>query len=168
MAECMIYRDKNGHYFEVKGYKSADYLSLIEMYDMFSPKARFQGMPPCDKEVCNNWLKGLISAGENYLAWREEAVIGHGVMLPDFEKSDAEYLVFVNQYNRGLGVGSALTRVAIKKAESLGLQNIWLTVNAYNFRATMLYKKCGFTFCDSYRSASERMMEYNCGCKKST
>ena len=87
------------------------------------------------------------------------------VVLPDFDKGDAEYLIFVDQHNRGVGLGTELTRAAIKKAEDLGLEKVWLTVDAYNFRATKLYKKCGFSFSKAYESPSERMMEYICKSK---
>jgi len=160
----VVFRDKKGHSFEVRAYREEDYGRLWDMYVRFSPKAKFQGMPPCEDKACEKWLKGLLEGGENYLAWRGNKVIGHVVVLPDFSKGDAEYLIFVDRENRGLGVGWALTLVVIERAEELGLQNIWLTVDAYNFRATRLYKRCGFTFSQEYRSPSERMMVYSCGC----
>jgi len=161
----MICTDKRGSPFEVRAYTPGDFPHLAEMYDLFKPKVKFQGVPPLEKKACRKWIKGLIEAGENFLAWRGDRVVGHVVVLPDLDKGDAEYLIFVDQYNRGLGVGSELTRAAIKKAEGLGLKTVWLTVDAYNFRATKLYKKCGFSFCKAYESPSERMMEYVCGCR---
>jgi len=158
----MICMDKNGQPFEVKNAGAKDLPLLAHMYDAFSPKGKYQGLPPEDKEECKNWLKKLFLNGENYLAWREKAVIGHAVLLPDLWKVDAEYLIFVNQFHRGLGVGTGLTQAAIKKAEEIGLNLIWLTVNAYNMRATRLYQKFGFEFYMSYKSRSERMMLYHC------
>ena len=160
----MICRDKKGCAFEVRAYTSEGFSDLLAMYDVFKPKVKFQGMPPLEKNACIKWIQGLIDAGENFLAWRDDKVVGHVVVLPDFNKGDAEYLIFVDQFNRGVGVGTALTRAAIKKAEELGLKTVWLTVDAYNFRATKLYKKCGFIFCKAYESPSERMMEYVCEC----
>jgi len=164
----MILIDKKGSRFQVKSYRPEDYSLLEDMYENFSPKARFQGMPPREKDARVEWIKGLIAAGDNFLAWREERVIGHAVVLPDFEKGDAEYLIFVNQDNRCRGVGKALTRIAIQRAENLGLKTVWLSVGAYNFRATNLYKKCGFSFCDPCSSDTERMMEYTCECENDT
>ena len=152
--------------FEVRGYRREDRSHLEKMYDAFFPKAKYQGMPPREDETRRKWITGLIDGGDSFLAWREGRVIGHVVLLPDFNKGDAEYLIFVDQHNRGRGVGTELTRAAIKRAEMLGLKNIWLTVDAYNFRATRLYKKFGFEFSDSYRSASERMMSYRCESEK--
>jgi len=150
--------DKDGQPFEVRSYAPADYPHLIDMYEAFTPKASFQGMPPHDKGVAERWIQRLIQTGDNFLGWRENQVIGHVVILPDFSKNDAEYLIFVSQAARGLGVGKELTRAAIQKARELGLDVVWLTVDAYNFRATRLYRKVGFEFCKGYSSTSERMM----------
>lgn len=154
----MIHLDKRGSPFEVRGYRTEDHSRLAEMYDSFYPKAKFQGMPPLEERVRQKWLEKLLDSGENFLAWQEDKVVGHVVVLPDFNRGDAEYLIFVSQSNRGYGVGTELTRKAIERARTLGLKRIWLTVDAYNFRATRLYKKFGFQFCERSESASERMM----------
>lgn len=150
--------DKKGCPFEVRAYTLGDHPCLEKMYEQFTPKAKFQGMPPFNKEVRQKWLKQLIENGYNFLAWVCEEVIGHVVILPDFDKCDAEYLIFVSQNYRGLGVGKALTHAALEKARSLGLKIVWLTVDAYNFRAVRLYQKAGFKSCEAYDAASERMM----------
>jgi len=150
--------DKKGHPFDVRPYRSGYFPYLVEMYGHFSPKGRFQGMPPKEFGTLEKWLGMLIRNGENVLAWRQERVIGHVVLLPDFEKGDAEYLIFVNQFDRGQGVGSELTRAALQLAGKLGLKTVWLTVDAYNFRAVRLYRKFGFSFCEAYESPSERML----------
>jgi RimJ/RimL family protein N-acetyltransferase len=144
--------------FEVRRYRRGDYLCLAEMYHAFYPKGKFQGMPPIEKETCLQWVQQLVENGKNFLAWREGSVIGHVVLLPDFKKRDAEYLIFISHGNRGMGVGTELTRAALEEARKLRIKTIWLTVDAYNFRATRLYKKFQFQFSDAYRSASERMM----------
>jgi RimJ/RimL family protein N-acetyltransferase len=150
--------DKKGCAFEVRAYTLEDYPYLERMYDRFSPKAKFQGMPPFDKGVRQNWLNQLIENGYNFLAWMGEEVIGHVVILPDFDKRDAEYLIFVSQDYRGLGVGKALTHAALEKARFLDLRTVWLTVDAYNFKAVRLYRKAGFRSCEGYDAATERMM----------
>jgi ribosomal protein S18 acetylase RimI-like enzyme len=158
----MIYNDKKGRPFEVRSFKNEDFSLLVDMYCAFSPKGRFQGLPPADKAECERWIKRLVRDGENLLALREGRVIGHVAFLPDFTKMDAEYLIFVDQYSRGLGVGTALTRAALKKSGEIGIKIIWLIVDAHNTRATRLYVKCGFKFNAGYKCKSERMMLYNC------
>jgi GNAT superfamily N-acetyltransferase len=153
----MIHFDKRGRLFEVRSYRHEDCSHLEQMYDKFSPKGKYQGIPPSERAVCRKWIKGLIEAGENLLAWQEAKVIGHVVVLPDFERDDAEYLIFVLQYHRGLGVGKALSEEVFHRAGILGLKTIWLTVEPYNFRATGLYKKLGFQFIEE-SSVPERMM----------
>jgi len=154
----MIHYDRNGSPFEVRNYLPKDYPYLAAMYEAFKPKAKFQGMPPKDSGTAERWIKKLVQNGENILAWQNGEVAGHVVILPDYEKRDAEYLIFVSQSARGTGIGKELTAAAIKKAVELGMQVVWLTVDAYNFRATKLYRKTGFEFCEGYSSSSEKMM----------
>ena len=104
----------------------------------------------------SNWVLGMIKEGLNFLAWREDRVVGHAALFPDYKKNDAEYLVFVSQAHRGLGLGSGLTRLSLERARELGLAVLWLTVETYNFRAVNLFKKFGFRFSD--RSLTERTM----------
>jgi RimJ/RimL family protein N-acetyltransferase len=159
-GDAMIHMDKTGLFFEIRACATEDIPSLLEMYDEFSPKGKFQGMPPKEKEMRDRWVRGLLKNGENFLAWRDNKVVGHVVVLPDCNKSDAEYLIFAHQSDRGKGIGTALTKTIIKRAKALCIKIIWLTVDAYNFRATRLYKKCGFEFCDTCGSRFERMMSY--------
>jgi RimJ/RimL family protein N-acetyltransferase len=154
----MSLSDKKGRAFEVKAYTPEDCARLARMYDRFTPKAKFQGMPPFSREVREPWLRQLIEKGHNFLAWSDEEVIGHVVILPDFNIRDAEYLIFVSQRHRGRGVGMALTLAALEGARALDLKNVWLTVDAYNFKAIRLYRKAGFRSCEGYEAATERMM----------
>jgi RimJ/RimL family protein N-acetyltransferase len=93
------------------------------------------------------WVRNLLDKGENFLAWRDSRVIGHVSILPDYQKKDGEFLIFVDRAHRNRGVGRALTDLALKRARELGLTSIWLTVEIYNFRAIHLYKQCEFRFC---------------------
>ena len=146
---------------EVRSYTPGEYAYFVEMYDNFKPKGMFQGMPPRAKNIRDKWINTLIENGENFLAWLEGQVIGHVAILPDFDKRDAEYLIFVSQKSRGRGVGKDLTRMAIEKAKALDLKQVWLTVDAYNFRGIKLYRRFGFEFREEHGSASERTMLLN-------
>lgn len=161
----MIHLDKTGCFFEVNACREEDIPSVLEMYDDFSPKGRFQGMPPWEKQARDVWVKHLLADGESFLAWRGGKVIGHVTMLPDFNMSNAEFLIFVHQFDRGKGVGTALTRTAVRRARERCLKMLWLTVHVYNFRATRLYRKFGFEFCDDCRSGLERKMSCCCELK---
>lgn len=154
--------DRRGLPFEVGEFREDDYRHLEEMYDAFSPKGKYQGMPPAAPDACRQWLDRLLEGGENFLAWREGRVIGHAVALPDLDRRDAEYLIFVSRHHRGCGVGSALTLAVLERAHELGLRCLWLTVETYNIRATRLYRKFGFEYADAEKFETERMMTHVC------
>ena len=150
--------DKQGKPFEVKKYSRGDYASLEAMYMSFYPKGKFQGMPPLTDDASRKWIDGLLKKGENFLAWQDGETVGHVAVLPDFDKYDGEYLIFVSHPNRGRGIGSGLTRLMLQHVKTLGLELIWLVVGTTNIPAIGLYKKFGFTFCEQDIIESERQM----------
>ena len=137
-------------------YGSEDFPFLMEMYDKFCPKPASQGLPPEDPEVCRSWVKSLLEIGENYLAWRGGNVIGHVSLVPDKQRESSEFVIFVDQKERNLGIGTELTRFALEASGQLGCDSVWLTVSVSNFIAIKLYKKLGFQYFDM--DGSERMM----------
>jgi len=145
----IIFVDKMGDQFDLRIFSSTDRQALTEMYDRFSPKAITQGLPPADDRARGEWIGTLIEYGENLLAWHRGLVVGHSSLIPAREGREGEYLIFVERTYRNRGLGTALTRVAVERAVELGLESIWLTVEALNFRAIKLYKKIGFEFCDT-------------------
>ena len=148
--------DKSGKPFEIGMSCAEDFSSLCEMYRMFSPKPASQGLPPEDPEICHSWVKKLLEIGENLLAWRGDSVIGHAALIPDREGRSGEFVIFVDQDHRNLGVGTELTRLTLEKSRQLGLDSVWLTVSITNFIAIKLYRKLGFEYCD--RDSYERVM----------
>jgi RimJ/RimL family protein N-acetyltransferase len=140
--------DKTGKSFEIGVGCAEDFPSVLEMYRVFSPKAASQGLPPEDAETCHNWLKNLFKIGENFLAWRGETVIGHAASVPDPNGKSGEFVIFVDQNNRNIGIGTELTRFVLNKSGVLGLDSVWLTVDVTNYVAIKLYKKLGFEYCD--------------------
>ena len=108
------------------------------------------------------WIEKLIYDGDNHLALRKDCVIGHVAVLPDAGKMDAECLIFVDHFNRGIGIGTALIQTAIKQAEETHIRLLWLIIDAHNIRAMRLYKKCGFVFSSQHNWKSERLMSYRC------
>ena len=153
--------DKHGKSFEVKKYCLEDDAVLEAMYVTFYPKGKFQGMPPLQDEASREWINGLLENGENFLARQDGIIVGHVVVLPGFDKDDAEYLIFVRHPNRGRGIGSELTCVVLQHAKNMGLETIWLIVGATNFQAIGLYRKFGFRFFESDLLETERKMILN-------
>jgi RimJ/RimL family protein N-acetyltransferase len=148
--------DKSGGLFGMGTCCSEDFPFLLEMYNNFCPKPASQGLPPEDSETCQNWVKNLFEIGENFLAWRGESVIGHVSLVPDRQGKSCEFVIFVEQDHRNIGIGTELTRFALEKSSQLGYDSIWLTVSVSNFIAIKLYKKLGFEYYD--RDGSERLM----------
>ena len=140
--------DKTGKSFEVGVSCTEDFPSVLEMYRVFSPKAASQGLPPEDAETCHHWVKNLFKIGENFLAWRGGTVIGHAAAVPDPNGKSGEFIIFVDQNHRNVGIGTELTRFSLERSEALGLDSVWLTVTVTNYAAIKLYKKLGFAYWD--------------------
>jgi RimJ/RimL family protein N-acetyltransferase len=148
--------DKSGKPFNIGISCAEDFPSLCEMYRTFSPKPASQGLPPEDSEICQNWVKNLFQIGENVLAWRGDSIIGHAALIPDVKGKSGEFVIFVDQNHRNLGIGTELTRFTLEKFKQLGFDSVWLTVNVTNFIAVKLYRKLGFEYCDM--DSYERVM----------
>lgn len=144
-VECV---DKTGHPFEVREQGAECCDELVRMYDCFTPKAMSQGLPPSDDQDRRRWVQRLIESGWNFVCRQDGEIVGHAAIIPDFDRADGEYIVFVLQPFRNKGLGTALTETAVKKARAHRLAHVWLTVEAFNFRAIKVYRKSGFEFCD--------------------
>jgi len=140
--------DKTGKPFEIGISCAEDFPSLLEMYRIFSPKPASQGLPPEDPETCHNWVKKLFEIGENLLAWSGNTVIAHAALIPDMKGKSGEFVIFVDQNHRNVGIGTELTQFTLEKSGPLGFNSVWLTVNVSNFIAIKLYRKLGFEYCD--------------------
>jgi len=97
-------RDKTGRLFEMGMCGAEDFPALLEMYRLFDPKPASQGLPPEDPEVCQNWVKNLFEIGKNFLVWRGGTVIGHATLAPDVNGKSAEFVIFVHQDHRNIGL----------------------------------------------------------------
>ncbi|RLA92730.1 MAG: GNAT family N-acetyltransferase [Deltaproteobacteria bacterium] len=153
----MHLRDKTGEIVEIKRGDKGDIPSVEEMYGCFSPKARFQGMPPVDMEYCSRWIRELFKSGINYIALKHKRAVGHAVMIPSEEGEDAEFMIFVLQGQRNRGIGSSLIRYALQDGKKRGIKRVWLSVGRDNLIAIRLYRKFGFNFKDQSID-SERIM----------
>lgn len=83
-------------------------------------------------------------------------MIGHAALIPDLKGKSGEFIVFIDQNNRNLGIGTQLTRMTLERSKQLGFETVWLTVPLTNFIAIKLYKKFGFEYSD--KDPYERMM----------
>ena len=156
-AEHKTYYDRVGDPFSVRRCNTEDFHFVLDMYDTFMPEPVAQGLPPLDPQTRRNWIRGLLRDGENLVAVRDGRAVGHCALLPNLRERNGEYIIFVASPHRKRGLATVLTALTIEKAREMGLEAIWLTVEADNFRAIKLYRKMGFRFCD--RGLCERKME---------
>jgi len=130
----------------IREYRPADLPLLEEMYATFEPRGGSKGLPPVREEKARRWLAHLGAHAHSLVAFpdcRETRVAGH-VILAARGEADAELALFVHQDFRNRGVGSALTRAAIRASRALGYKRLWLTVSPDNRPAIGVYQKCGF------------------------
>jgi len=144
----IIKTDKSEVSFEIGPCSTEDFSALVEMYIIFSPKPASQGLPPKNPEVCYNWVKQLFDIAMNFLAWRNDKVIGHAALVTDPTGKSGEFIIFVDQNDRNLGVGTELMRLTLEEARKLAFDSIWLTVENSNLIAIKLYRNFGFQFSD--------------------
>ena len=90
----------------------------------------------------------LLDIAANFLALRESRVIGHAALIPDEKVESGEFVIFVHQDFRNLGIGTALSKATLERAKTRGFKSVWLTVSITNFIAARLYRKIGFEYCD--------------------
>ncbi len=143
------FTDGAGRLFSIGECVTDDLPDLLHLYDTFSPKPITQGLPPRDDEMRRLWVQNIANRGVNFAAWIDGAIVGHAAVIPDFDKGDGEYIIFILTSYRNKGLGSRLTALTVNKARELSLECLWLTVESYNFRAIRVYKKVGFEFADS-------------------
>jgi RimJ/RimL family protein N-acetyltransferase len=141
-------KDKSGRSYSVGNGNATDCSLIMDMYRIFSPKPASQGLPPADPETCEKWVNDILEIGINIISRRGEKIIGHAALIPDGERNTGEFIIFVHQDCRNLGVGTELTKRTFQRAMDLGFQSIWLTVAMNNFIAIRLYKKLGFDYCE--------------------
>jgi ribosomal protein S18 acetylase RimI-like enzyme len=132
---------------------------LTEMYDSFSPKGESQGLPPADDVERHRWVEDVLLGARSFVAEKDGEILGHSALLPDLDRGDAEYIIFVSHKCRNRGLGTALTSMAVERARQLGLLRIWLTVESYNFRAIKLYRRAGFIFLDQGERERTMLLE---------
>ena len=147
-SDHITFKDKSGRSYSVGNGNATDRSLIMDMYRVFSPKPASQGLPPADPETCEKWVTDILDIGINILARRGEEIIGHAALIPDGDRRKGEFIIFVHQDCRNLGVGTELTKRTFQRAMDLGFQSIWLTVAMNNFIAIRLYRKLGFDYCE--------------------
>jgi GNAT superfamily N-acetyltransferase len=144
----ILCQDRLGRPFEVRECSPRDLSCLMDMYHAFLPRPASQGLPPPEPETCLKWATSLLEIGGNLLAWQGNKVIGHAALIKDLTRLSGEFVIFVHQDYRNLGIGTELTQLTLNKAKDLGFNTVWLTVAITNVIAMRLYRRVGFEYCD--------------------
>ena len=152
-------RDKRGEPFVIRAYSPARLDALQAFYEEFEPKRRAQGLPPAGHERIRGWLASVLSKGIHLLVFREEDLIGHGLVMPTTRDGVGEYAVFLRESQRSRGIGTELTRAVVSTARQVGLRGLWLSVEPGNKAAIRSYEKAGFRFVPSTILSIEPEME---------
>jgi GNAT superfamily N-acetyltransferase len=147
-TDRILCQDRSGRSYSIGDGNAIDCSFVLDMYRIFSPKPASQGLPPEDPGTCEKWVKDILQIGINVLARRGEKIIGHAALIPDGTRNTGEFIIFVHQDCRNLGVGTELTKWTFERARSLGFRSVWLTVAMTNFIAIKLYRKLGFEYCE--------------------
>lgn len=141
----LLDKAKRPFFVEEVGIESLE--ELLIMYSSFAPRPTREGLPPRDERDCELWITRLLDSGKNLVGLRPDGkVIGHCAILPSEGAKEAEFMIFVHQRYRRLGIGMALTFYSFKVAQSIGVERLWLWVGATNVAAIRLYLKAGFSF----------------------
>jgi RimJ/RimL family protein N-acetyltransferase len=137
-------QDKTGQGFQAGVCRLDESSVLMQWYEGYRPLAESQGLPPREDLARRQWVQTLMDRGQNLVAWIEDRPVAHACLLPDPDRGDAEFVIFVDLAYRNRGLGTELARLAVDRARAMGLKRIVLTVEPYNFRAIHLYQKVGF------------------------
>jgi CBS domain-containing protein len=152
IAESTIHRkprafvSKRGDAVLIKTLDEKTGQGLVDMYLAFQPRNSFQGLPPLTDAACVQWVRGMMGNGVNLVALSFGAgVVGHAAIFP-INDDLCELLAVVSPPFQNSGIGTQLTRCCVQLAYELGFGRMWLPVEASNFRARHVYKKCGFDY----------------------
>lgn len=160
--EPMLVRlDKAGEPFGVRPYRASDREALMQFYERFEPKRAAQGLPPLGAERVERWLNAVLPHGIHLVALRDDQLMGHALVVPMEQPGSSEYAVFVEQDQRGRGMGTELNRIAIDVARAAGIRRLWLSVEPRNRAAFRSYEKVGFRMIPHTAFSSEAEMQLN-------
>lgn len=123
--------------------------SLHELFDAICKERRFLAFTEAGpKEQTFAYYRNIVAGGHShFVAVHDQRVLGWCDVLPLFGQMRTHAGVLgmaVAAGERGKGLGRALMRVAIDKANARGLSRIELTVRSDNEVAQALYRSFGF------------------------
>jgi len=149
---------RSGKTLQVREYTLDDFRPLVEMYKGFEPKRIAQGLPPPDVPRIAQWLDRLQQKSRALLAWDGPRVVAHALLCP-ISDAAVEFTIFVHQDYRCMGLGTALTRLAVAFAGHWGFADVFLTTELSNLAALRVYRHVGFQVTSSFGEECEMKLE---------
>ena len=137
--------DKLGNPFRVRELEGrTDRIRLHRMYAAFAPKRAAQGLPPESDYGLQKWLDRILPKGQHLMVEIGDSLCGHGMLMPMENPDETELANFLHQSIRGRGIGTALNKVLVARAQETGFKRVWLSVEPSNIAAIRSYAKAGF------------------------
>jgi GNAT superfamily N-acetyltransferase len=140
---CPRFVDKEGARWTIRPAVDADEPFLAEMYERFDRTDRAQGLPPVSRNRCAEWIRSMLTEGNNVVAERDGELFGHAMYTPT-DAPVPELAVFVHPAAQDRGVGTELCRHVIANAAAAGREGIELHVETGNRVARSVYGTVGF------------------------
>ncbi|EMA64536.1 GCN5-related N-acetyltransferase [Halorubrum distributum JCM 13561] len=140
---CPRFVDKEGARWTIRPATDADEPFLAEMYERFGRPHRAQGLPPVSRRRRVDWIRSMLSEGNNVVAERNGELFGHAMYTPT-DADTPELAVFVHPDAQDRGVGTELCRHVIANAAAAGRDGIELHVETGNRPARSVYRTVGF------------------------
>ncbi|WP_435075756.1 GNAT family N-acetyltransferase [Halorubrum sp. HHNYT27] len=146
-ARCPRFVDKEGARWTIRPAAPEDAAALAEMYEGFGTADRAQGLPPAARKRRADWIRAMLTEGNNVVAERNGAALGHAMYTPT-DADRPELAVFVHPSMQGRGVGTELCRHVIANASAAGREGLELHVESGNRIARRVYRTVGFELAD--------------------
>ncbi|TKX64475.1 GNAT family N-acetyltransferase [Halorubrum sp. GN12_10-3_MGM] len=140
---CPRFVDKEGARWTIRPATDADEPFLAEMYERFGRPHRAQGLPPVSRRRRVDWIRSMLSEGNNVVAERDGELFGHAMYTPT-DADTPKLAVFVHPDAQDRGVGTELCRHVIANAAAAGRDGIELHVETGNRPARSVYRTVGF------------------------
>ena len=154
-----------GDTFLVRESAPEDFAALVAMYKGFEPKRVAQGLPPPDVPRIAVWLDKLQRKSRSLIVLDGKSVVAHAILCP-ISDAAVEFTIFVHQDYRCIGLGTALTRLAVAFSDQCGFAEVFLITEHSNLAALRVYRRVGFHVSSSFGDECEMKLVINAGQSK--
>jgi predicted GNAT family acetyltransferase len=105
-------------------------------------------------------LDRLHQKSRSLIAFDGPRVVAHAILCPISDAS-VEFTIFVHQDYRCIGLGTALTRLAVAFSDRCGFAEMFLITELSNLAALRVYRRVGFQVTSSFGDECEMKLVIN-------